>query len=65
MSTSYDNTIKFYKEDGDDWTCFTTLSECFISKDHVSLVIKRMAMIGHALQHLVSAFSLKIMCHWL
>ena len=62
MSTSYDNTIKFYKEDGDDWTCFTTLSECFPSKDHMPLVIKVMAMIGRALQHSVSAFSVKITC---
>lgn len=25
ISCSYDNTIKFYREDDDDWTCFNTL----------------------------------------
>ena len=24
-SCSYDNTIKVYKEDGDDWSCYDTL----------------------------------------
>jgi len=24
-SSSYDDTIKFYSEDGDDWSCFATL----------------------------------------
>jgi len=27
VSTSYDNTIKMYRDDGDDWSCFTTLGE--------------------------------------
>jgi len=34
-SSSYDDTIKLYSEDGDDWSCFATLGSCLIQLDRV------------------------------
>ena len=28
VSSGYDDTIKLYSEDGDDWSCFATLGKC-------------------------------------
>jgi len=29
-SSSYDDSIKLYSEDGDDWSCFDTLGSCLL-----------------------------------